>query len=379
VTPEVDTQAVARREPSNETMIEREAGNSVLSLLKKYERSFKGVLPKHLTPDRFAWLTVNSIRQTPALAGCNGPSFINAVLLAANMGLEIRRNSCYLIPFGKECQLLIDYRGKIDLARRSGKVGAVTVELVREYDLFEYERTHKGTTLRHRPMLLKQDGGKMLPVSDRGEVVLGYACADLIGFESCQVEIMSLDQIEGIRRRAKSGRAVPFQHYRKEYSGLTLADIRAKDPATMAFSDPYRVPWVTDWDQMARKTIMHRLCNYLPQSSELLMSQEADESLETEKPLPAAAGIEAFMLELDPADNQAMVPIPEGTEEQREAQEAVVERKTGVKPVHEVAKLPDPVPLTLGTKMRCKGVDWTVVDTEDGYRWQKEVVTEPEK
>jgi len=48
-------------------------------------------------------------------------SFINAVMLAANVGVEIRANSAYLIPYGKECQLVIDYRGLIDIARARGE------------------------------------------------------------------------------------------------------------------------------------------------------------------------------------------------------------------------------------------------------------------
>src|SRR5262245_26667602 len=108
--------------------LEQEAAGSVMGLLKKYGSAIKGALPKALDKDRFAWLVVNNIRTNPKLAECTPVSFLNSVMLASNMGLEIRRNSAYLVPYGQECQLLIDYRGKLDLARRAGNK-AISVEL----------------------------------------------------------------------------------------------------------------------------------------------------------------------------------------------------------------------------------------------------------
>jgi recombination protein RecT len=311
-----------------QTVIEHEAANSVLGLIKRYVKTFEGVLPKHLTKERFAWLAVNSVRQTPALAGCTPASFMNSVLLAANMGLEIRRNSAYLIPYGKECQLLIDYRGKVDLARRSG-VRAMPIELVHEADLFECEIGSKGTVLRHRPLKWITRGTRNLavPSEDRGDVVCGYAMAFLADGEP-QVELMSLDQIEAIRRRSKSGAGVPFTHYGKAMPALSLEEIRKLNPATMAFKDPYRLPWVTDWDQMARKTLAHRICNYIPQNPQISLSQEVDESAETGNQMPVSEQMAQLLI--DPADNRPMVDIPDDPEERRAAQLAIVEQKTGV-------------------------------------------------
>lgn len=321
-------QEVIHAQQSLPQTLEQEAATSVLGMLKKYGSSIKGALPKALDKDRFAWLVVNSIRQNPRLAECTPASFLNSVMLASNMGLEIRRNSAYLVPYGKECQLLIDYRGKLDLARRAGNK-AISVELVREYDRFEYRRTSQGTHLLHEPLLLSQSSGRLSPVGDTGEVVLAYAMAD-VGGEERQIEVMTVSQIEGIRRRAKTGCGVPFQHYGKSMPALSLADIRKLDPATMAFKDPYRVPWVTDYDQQARKTVIHRLCNYLRQSTELLMSQEVDDAVDTGTRMPIAEQLEEMISAIDPADNRPMVESPEGTEEAKAAQLAVVKQKTNL-------------------------------------------------
>jgi recombinational DNA repair protein RecT len=277
--------------------------------MKKNERCFKNVLPKHLNQERWAWLVVNSIRQTPALAGVKPMSFINAVMLASNLGLEIRKNSCYLIPYKDECQLIVDYHGKMELARRAG-VGAVHVELVRDGDDFEYGFNSDGLNFR------------WVPKQDVGEVIAGFCSSRVNGGH--QVNVMYLSEIEAIRKRVRAGCAVPFEKFGKTYPGLTLADIRAKDVASMGFKDPYRQPWVTDWDRMARKTIIHRASNDWPMSAALLTSQEIDTAADMGQAMPIAEGMEGVVLDIDPADNLPMVDGGGDTfDEQRETLQRV--------------------------------------------------------
>ena len=281
------------------TPIQNEAAASVMGLLKKYGGNIRKTLPKHLTGDRCAMLVMNSIAANPALANCTPVSFLNSVLLASNLGLEIRKNSCYLIPFGKECQLVIDYRGKMELARRAG-AGAIQTELVHEGDEFEYG----------------YDGPKLIfhwrhSFKDRGEIIGGFCAAEIHG--GTQVTVMTLEDVERIRRRSQNGRAIDGTHYGKPFKGLTLAEIRKLDPATMKFNDPYRVPWVTDWDRMARKTIIHRAANDWPQSPELLTAQEIDTAVDIGAPLPVAEELAEVVLQLDPADNRPMVEAGDRT------------------------------------------------------------------
>lgn len=261
--------------------LERQGQQTLLAFMKKNERCFKSVLPKHLNQERWAWLIVNSIRQTPALAGVTPMSFINSIMLASNLGLEIRKNSCYLIPYGKECQLIVDYHGKMDLARRAG-VGAIHVELVRDGDEFDYGFNASGLQFNWKP---KQDVG---------EVIAGF-CSSRVNGEH-QVNIMYLSEIEAIRRRAKSGR-----------SNLSLEQIRSIDIESLGFKDPNRTPWVTDWDRMARKTLIHRASNDWPMSVAMLTSHEIDTATDMGSPMPIAEGLEGAMLEIDPADNRPMV------------------------------------------------------------------------
>jgi len=312
----------------NDSALVKQAEKSLLNVLGKYQKSLQAVLGDEIKQRRFMWLIVNNIRGNPALLGCTPLSFINAVMLASQMKIEIRRNSAYLIPYGKECQLLVDYRSKLDLARRSGQIGGITLNLVYEGDEFEYEETARGVVFRHKPLQYRSRDGKLwtVPVDERGEVVLGYSLARLTNAQEPQIDIMSLGEIEGIRRRAKSGAGVPFNHYGKTMPALSLAEIRKLDVSKMAFRDPYRLPWITDWNQMARKTLAHRGANYWPQSPELALSQDVDDGNDTGNQ-PMAIGAEELADVMDPVDNQPLVQIPDNPDEQRQAQGAIAEQK----------------------------------------------------
>lgn len=199
------------------TLIEQEAQSSLFATLKKYERTLAAVLPKSLTIERWQWLVVNSIRKTPDLANCTPFAFINAVMLASNLGIEIRDRSAYLVPFGRECQLLIDYRAKIDLAAKAG-VTIYPPQLVREADGFEYGWAGENLIFRHTPSVVQNIAGRLKPVEDRGEVVAGWVAAkNSIGHTV--VLVMSLAEIDRIRRRARKG------HPDKTFAELCHADL----------------------------------------------------------------------------------------------------------------------------------------------------------
>jgi len=288
------------------TPITQQAESSVIDVLKRYSAEFAAVIPKQYTASYFGGLVKVEIAKNPKLAGCSAVSFVNAVLTSASLGLPIRKNSAYLIPYGKECQLVIDYHGKMDLARRAG-VGSIHVQDVRAGDDFYHGYGPGGLDFR------------WTPGSERGEITHMFACAKING--DIQYTIMTLAEIEGIRRRAKSGCAVDFQDkYGRSHKGVTLAQIRQMDVATMAFNDPYRQPWVTDWDRMARKTVLHRAAHDWPLSPQLLMAQELDVANDTGTTAPLAPGMEQIALIVDPADNRPMVDGGgETREEQKEA------------------------------------------------------------
>lgn len=311
---------LTRQEPGavrTQTAIEDQCQNTLLSVLAKNKKTIDAVLGQIMDPKRFAYLAVMAIRNTPALAGCSPMSFINSVMLASQMGLEIRRDSAYLIPFGKECQLLIDYKGKLNLARRGGKVGGIQAVTIRENDDFAWGYDINGVNFHHKPDFRK----------DRGQIVGVYAFAQLVGGGVQFCEPMGLEDIDKIRKRSRAGVA-----------SMSLAEIFAAQQIgsdgkqvwqNWAFRDPRRQPWVTDFEAMMQKTALHRLCKALPLDPAGQLSQEVDEGFETGK----QPNILADAVDIDPADDKPMIEsVEEGDRDGfQQRREQIVAAKTATK------------------------------------------------
>ncbi len=209
---------------------------------KSFQAQMALALPKSMTAERLTRIVMTECRKVPALMQCNQESFFGAVLQCAQLGLEpgSALGHCYLLPFGNgksrdgrpNCQLIIGYRGMIDLARRSGQIVSINAYCVHEADEFEYE-LGLHPDIHHRPS----------PLAERGPVTYVYAVAVLKG-GGVQFEVMSRAEIEAVRAQSKAGK-----------SG----------------------PWVTHWDEMARKTVVRKLFKYLPVSIEAVRAVEIDE------------------------------------------------------------------------------------------------------
>jgi recombination protein RecT len=160
------------------------------------------------------------------------------------------------VPYKNTCQLIPGYRGMMRLAINSGKVSHVRAVNVFEKDEFSLE-------LGLRPNL------KHVPSSaeDPGKFMGSYAVASLIDDpHNPAFEYMPAKEIEGIRERAK-----------------------ARDSG----------PWKTDFHQMTKKTVVRRLCKFLPLSPEAMTSVMRSEYhdagvLDVGKPAPMTEGVSDF-------------------------------------------------------------------------------------
>ncbi|WP_225784493.1 recombination protein RecT [Xenophilus sp. Marseille-Q4582] len=203
-------------------------------------------LPKHLNPDRMARIVLTEIRRVPKLAECGRDSLLGAVMTCSQLGLEPGNGlgHAYLLPFDKrakvngswqtvgiDCQLIIGYRGMIDLARRSGQIVSLSARAVFTNDRFNY-RFGLDESIEHIPA----DG-------ERGNLTHVYAVAKLKD-GGVQFEVMSRAEIEKVRAASK-----------------------AKDNG----------PWVTHFEEMAKKTAIRRLFKYLPVSIEMQRAVTIDE------------------------------------------------------------------------------------------------------
>lgn len=200
-------------------------------------------LPKHLSADRFMRVAITAITKTPKLAECDQASFFGALLTLSQFGLEPDGRRAHLIPFENrkrnvvECQLIIDWKGYVELAMRSGVVANLHADVVRTGDVLEYSA---GQLARHVPHFLRNDADKP---KEPGEVYAVYALANFRdGSSKC--EVLSIDEVEAIRRRSRSGS---------------------------------NGPWVTDFNEMAKKTAFRRLSKWLPLSPEIIDLLDKDD------------------------------------------------------------------------------------------------------
>ncbi|GAC1601556.1 MAG: hypothetical protein NVS3B2_04540 [Ramlibacter sp.] len=232
--------------------VAREAGGSTIAAFFEANRgAIEAVLPKHITPDRMLKIALRALRTTPKLMLCTVDSLFGAVITAAQLGLEPNtpQGHLYFIPFENrkkgthEVQVITGYKGLVDLARRSGEIVSISSRVVYQGDLFELEY---GTEerIKHVPKL---DGAA-------GAVLGIYAVAKLQG-GGTQFEFMTLPQIERIRNESQGYKTA--QRYGRADS-----------------------VWHLHFEQMGRKTLIRRLCNYLPMSIELAGALDLDDRAE---------------------------------------------------------------------------------------------------
>lgn len=219
---------------------------TVADYLKRMAPEISKALPKHMDPDRLARVALTTIRTTPKLLECKIESLMAAVMQSAQLGLEPGLlGHCYIIPYGKEAQFIVGYKGMIDLARRSGNIESITVEPVYKNDYFKFKRGLDQDEFEHIPWDMRNDQ----IFDEPGELVRVYLIA-----------------------RFKNG-----GYY---FHRMSKAEIDAHRKRSKASSNG---PWVTDYEEMAKKTVVRSAWKWLPISIDIAQQvASADETVKRE-------------------------------------------------------------------------------------------------
>lgn len=215
---------------------------NVRQLLERSKGQIAAALPNSCTPERMMRITATAIQKTPALLDCDPLSLIAAVMECAQLGLEpnTKLGHAHLVPFHnkktgwREVQMIPGFTGLIELAVRSGKVSSIKATIVHEKDQFQYE---EGLA----PRLIHVPSRE----ADKGEIVAAYAVARMTNGQTTFSLMWKVD-IDKIKDGSPAGR-----------SG----------------------PWVTHYEEMAKKTAIRRLCKTLPVSAvqqALQLREQAD-------------------------------------------------------------------------------------------------------
>lgn len=215
------------------------------SFLEKQKSQLAAALPKHVSPDRMIRLACTEFAKNPLLQKCTPVSVFGAIIQASQLGLEIGvLGQAYLVPYRNnknntyEAQFIPGYKGLIGLARRSGEVTSIETNIVYLNDRFDL-KLGLDTSVEHIPNL---DGDRGIP-----RLVYGVAKFRDGGYH---FEWMTIGEVNKIRARSKASS---------------------------------NGPWVTDYEQMVRKTLIRRMSNYLPMSIELQQAIQISDAAEEGK------------------------------------------------------------------------------------------------
>lgn len=228
-------------------------------LIEKSAKEFKKALPVHMRPERLVRIALTCIRQNPELAKCNPASFVGALLVSAQLGLEPVAGRAYILPFWNskynrlDAQFITGYRGLADLFYRHDKAVQLNWGKVYRNDEFDFEYGTQAK-LRHRPAM-----------SDRGEVIGYYVIAELQGGAKPFLYISKDDCIE----------------HGKKHSKTYVSEIYDRKLGKKVLCEPHFLtnsPWHTDPDAMCLKTVLIQLSKVLPLSIELQRAIQVDET-----------------------------------------------------------------------------------------------------
>lgn len=162
------------------------------------------------------------------LESCSQASIANSLMDMATLGLNASKKQGYFIAYGGKCQFQKSYFGNITLARRNG-LKKINAEIIYEGDTFKYhiEKGRKVIDV-HEQDFMNIDNDKLIGA---------YAVA-IMDDGSEEVEIMNINQLKKAWNQRMDGL--------KEDASSTHMKFK---------------------DQMAKKTVINRLCKIIGNTS----------------------------------------------------------------------------------------------------------------
>lgn len=239
--------AESRKEAPVTAVTAQKKPQTLQDYVQRMSSQIKLALPANLTADRFQRIVLTAISSNPKLQECTPTSFLGAMMTAAQLGVEPNTplGQGYLIPrkakkgdqYINECTFQLGYKGMIDLAYRSGNIANIGAYTVYAKDEF------------HVQFGLNPDITHVPCMTDRGGPVAFYAYYKTkdggFGFD-----VMSVDDV---RKHAKQ------------------------------FSESVKRGWSSPWDsnfeEMAKKTVLKKVLKYAPLSTEVASKIGMDETV----------------------------------------------------------------------------------------------------
>ena len=191
--------------------------------LEKMADKFREALPPTMDESKFISVLKLTLNKNPKLLQADKNSLMQTFMRAAQDGLYLDGREAAAVQYGQSVQYIPMVEGMIKVLHNSGLIKTISAEVVYENDLFDYELGTK-PQLTHKPLI----------VGDRGKPICVYAIAVTTNGGE-YMELMNMQEIEKCRAVSK------------------------------ASSSPHS-PWVKWFDQIAKKTVMHRIAKRLPKN-----------------------------------------------------------------------------------------------------------------
>lgn len=231
--------------------VARKAPQTLAEQIKAMESQYAMAMPRGAEAGQLIRDGLTCLRNTPKLAECLPGSVLGGLMTCAQLGLRPgvpNIDHAWLIPFydkhsrALKAQLVIGYKGMIELGHRSEKIQSLIARTVRANDHFDLEYGLEDR-LEHRPLLR----------GERGPSVGYYAVAKFTTGGHAFI-YMSREEVE---------------EHRDKYA---MARNKAGE-IVGPWADPMQ------FDGMAQKTCVRQLAKWIPKATDLQTAVAADGSV----------------------------------------------------------------------------------------------------
>ena len=202
--------------------------------LEKMADKFTEALPRQMDVNKFISVAKLTLNKNPKLLQADKTSLMQTFMKAAQDGLYLDGKEAAAVQYGNSVQYIPMVEGVIKVLHNSGLIKTISAEVVYENDCFEYE-LGSNPHVKHIPLI----------TGDRGKPTCVYAIA-VTSNDGQYVEIMNMNDVDKCKQQAKGA------------------------------SSPHS-PWVKWFDQMAKKTVIHRIAKRLPKNDAINSVVRIDE------------------------------------------------------------------------------------------------------
>lgn len=183
--------------------------------------SYETALPKNFNRERFVQNCLTVMNEKPELAKINKAEVIQGLCKAAFLGLDFMNKECYLIPYGNSVQFQTDYKGDCKFVKRYAirPILDIFAKVVREGDFFEEGIVDNHPVINFKPV----------PFSNK-DIVGAFA---IVLYKDGGIEYESMSTVD-------------VNNVRNNYSKVSNSKA-----------------WKYSFDEMAKKTVLRRLCKHV--------------------------------------------------------------------------------------------------------------------